>query len=185
MLRLLKLLKPAAKAAVAIAIAAIVALMLTTNHSYVTTTSMYPTIPPGSMIFIQHEPAYRVGDVIEFRGNGLIWAHRIIAIKPGGIYQTKGDNPVSSPDIFTPAITKADVIGKVVAAPHWLGFPELIAHSPAYGLSWLRYELGLAGRLGLLLAAIGFSALLLLGRRPRSDARDGCPRQDSNLRPAA
>ena len=61
--------------------AAVVAVTLFTNHSYVTTPSMYPTIPPGSEIFVSHERHYHVGQVIEFRANGLVWAHRLIAIK--------------------------------------------------------------------------------------------------------
>jgi signal peptidase I len=130
-----------------------VVVALGANHSYVTTPSMYPTIPPGSEIFVQAAPSYHVGDVIEFRGNGLVWAHRLVAIKPDGSYVTKGDNPENAPDVFIPAIRKGDVIGKVVFAPHWLGFPELILHHPAYGLSWLRTELGVPGRVGLVLLA--------------------------------
>lgn len=136
------------------------AVALATNHSYVTTTSMYPTIPPGSMIFVEPQSHYQVGDVIEFRNNGLVWAHRLVAIKPGGVFVTKGDNPHNSIDVFNHPTTKGDVIGKVVAAPRWLGFPELIAHHPSYGLGWLRYELGLAGRL-LLTIAVGVLSLLL------------------------
>ncbi len=130
-----------------------VVVALGTNHSYVTTPSMYPTIPPGSEIFVQPEPSYHVGDVIEFPANGLVWAHRLVAIKPDGSYVTKGDNPENAPDVFVPAIRKGDVIGKVVFAPHWLGFPELILHHPAYGLSWLRAELGVPGRVGLVVLA--------------------------------
>ena len=44
-----------------------------TNHSYITTPSMYPTIPPGSMIFVSPATQYHVGEVIEFRANGIAW----------------------------------------------------------------------------------------------------------------
>lgn len=161
------------------AIAACTVLAFTTNHSYVTTPSMYPTIPPGSEVFVSAEPSYHVGDVIEFRGNGLVWAHRLIKINPDGTLVTKGDNPQNSPDVFVPALTRKDVIGKVTLAPRWLGFPELIWHHPGYGLSWLRAELGLTGRIGFvavvallaLLAATGFRPLT--GLRRRRDERDG------------
>jgi signal peptidase I len=158
------LLRIAATAAAVLFVTTVI-LMITTNHSYVSTPSMYPTIPPGSMIFVEHESHYHVGDVIEFRGNGLVWAHRIIAIKPGGVFVTKGDNPQNAPDIFTPPTTRVDVIGKVVVAIPWLGFPELIVHSPAYGLAWLRFELGIFGRVALLLAALGLSTFVALGGR--------------------
>ena len=140
-------------------IAAVAGIALFTNHSYVTTPSMYPTIPPGSMIFVSPQAHYHVGEVIEFRANGLTWAHRLIAIKPNGDFVTKGDNPQNSPDVFIPAVTAKDVIGAVTHAPRWLGFPELILHHPRYGLAWLRAELGITGRVVVVLAA----GLLALG----------------------
>jgi signal peptidase I len=130
-----------------------------TNHVFVTTPSMYPTIPPGSLVFIHKEPRYRVGDVIEFHGNGLEFMHRIIKIGANGDITTKGDNPQNAPDYFDPPTTASDVIGKTVLSLKWAGFPELIARHPAYGLSWLRAELGLRGRLSvLLLSAVFFFA---------------------------
>jgi signal peptidase I len=134
------------------------------NHSYVTTPSMYPTIQPGSEIFVSHEANYHVGQVIEFRGNGLVWAHRLVEIKPNGDFITKGDNPENARDVFVPALTQADVIGVVTHAPRWVGFPELIAHHPAFGLSWLRAELGLSGKLGLV-GVVGLLSLISAGRR--------------------
>jgi signal peptidase I len=139
-----------------------------TTHAYVTTPSMWPAIPPGSMVFVQHESSYHVGDVIDFHGNGLDYTHRIIKISPSGVITTKGDNPENSPDLFMPPTTRADVIGEVVAAPRWLGFPELIAHHPGYGLAWLRTELGLWGKI-VLAAAVGAVAWLAI--RPRRGER--------------
>jgi signal peptidase I len=148
-------------------IAASAYIELATNHAYVTTPSMAPTIPPGSLLFIDKEPVYHVGDVIEFRANGLQFAHRIIRINAAGDIGTKGDNPANAPDVFLPPVTSADVIGKVVAAPRWLGFPELILHHPSYGLAWLRTELGLWGKL--LVMAVGGALVTIatmLRRRP-------------------
>lgn len=143
--------------------------MLLSNHSYVTTPSMYPTIPPGSEIFVSHEKAYHVGDVIEFHANGLTWAHRLIKINPNGTFVTKGDNPQNTPDVFVPAITAKDVVGKITHAPRWLGFPELILKHPGYGLSWLRAELGAGGKIGLV-AVVGLVSLLS-GWTPRKRRR--------------
>jgi signal peptidase I len=144
---------------------------LCTNHVYVTTPSMYPTIPPGSLVFIQKKPRYQVGDVIEFHGNGLIFMHRIIKIGKTGDITTKGDNPQNAPDVFATPITAADVIGKVAHSWKWAGFPELILHHPGYGLEWLRAELGLRGKLALLMVcAILAIAADRLRARPKSEA---------------
>jgi signal peptidase I len=150
--------------------AAVVAVTLLTNHSYVTTPSMYPTIPPGSEIFVSHENHYRVGQVIEFRANHLVWAHRLIEIKPDGSFVTKGDNPLNSPDVFVPPLTQADVIGAVNFAPKWLGFPELILHRPSYGMAWLRAELGIWGRVALIAATLVSVLVWPTGKNHRADA---------------
>lgn len=151
-------------------IGGIFVLAFLTNHSYVTTPSMYPTIPPGSEIFVRPQSDYHVGQVIEFHANGLTWAHRLVAIKPNGAYVTKGDNPENAPDVFVPALTRKDVVGAVVSAPRWLGFPELIVHHPSYGLAWLRAELGLPGKLLLIGIALGVSLLSGSARRRKRDA---------------
>lgn len=145
---------------VAVLFAGVAALSAKTNHSYVTTPSMYPTIPPGSEIFVTPQTHYHVGQVIEFHANGLTWAHRLVKINPDGTFVTKGDNPQNAPDVFVPALTQKDVIGAVTHAPRWLGFPELILHHPSYGLAWLRAELGLLGKI-LFVAVVGLISLLL------------------------
>ena len=137
-----------------------VGLLATTNHSFVTTPSMWPTIPPGSMIFVRPERSYKVGDVIEFRANGLIWAHRLIAITKGGDYRTKGDNPQNVPDVFVPPVTRSDIIGKVVAAPRFLGFPELALHRPGYAFDWFITEIGIGGKIAILGAEIVLLSIL-------------------------
>ncbi len=141
-----------------------------TSHSYVTTPSMWPNIPPGSLIFVRSEPSYHVGEVIEFRANGLVWAHRLIGITHAGDYVTKGDNPANVPDIFVPPVTKQDVIGAVVAAPRFLGFPILAMKHPSYALHWFVTELGTAGKLAVLMIELLLFAWLLKYRR-RTDAK--------------
>jgi signal peptidase I len=147
-----------------------IVLFLTTSHAYISTPSMYPTIPPGSMVFIEPQRTYHVGEVIEFKGNGLLWVHRLVKIEPNGNLVTKGDNPQSTPDIFVPSTTMTDVVGSVVVSVPYLGFPELIAHDPSYGLSWLRAELGLTGKLVLLALVAVISALLVTRKRRPADA---------------
>ena len=140
------------------------------THGYVTTPSMYPTIPPGSLVLVRPEPSYHVGQVIEFRRNGLDFVHRIIAIDSRGDITTKGDNPRNAPDAFVPPTTGADVIGVVYSAPRFLGFPSLIAHHPYVGLAWLRTELGVPGELAVSLLAGLLVLLVTADRRPRKGA---------------
>lgn len=151
-----------------LALSAGIVLFLSTHHAYIDTPSMYPTIPPGSMVFIEPQKTYHAGEVVEFKGNGLLWVHRLVKIKPNGTLVTKGDNPQSKPDVFVPATTMNDVVGSVVVSIPYLGFPELIAHDPSYGLSWLRAELGFVGRLIIVVIVVGPCALVVLSRPRRS-----------------
>jgi signal peptidase I len=143
------------------------------NHNFVSTPSMYPTIPPGSEIFVRPTNQVRVGEVIEFRANGLSWAHRLIKINADGSLVTKGDNPENAPDVFVTPLTRSNVFGVVTHAPRWLGFPELIAHRPGYGLAWLRTELGLAGKVALTILG-GLVAYVLSA--PGARSRKACHR---------
>jgi signal peptidase I len=142
--------------ALLLALTGVVAAYVTlfTNHVYITTPSMYPTLPPGSIAIIEKAPTYKVGDVIEFRGNDLLFLHRIIRISSSGDITTKGDNPENAPDFFDPPTSKATVIGKEVIEIPWLGFPELFAYHPGYALAWLRGELGTKGRLEVVVACL-------------------------------
>ncbi|MHB1739308.1 MAG: signal peptidase I, partial [Actinomycetes bacterium] len=146
-------------------VSVLMGLFIRTNHAYVTTPSMYPTIPPGSMVFIEPRASYHVGEVIEFHANGLLWVHRLIAIRPNGDFVTKGDNPESTPDVFAPPTTAKDVVGTVTFSVPFLGFPQVFAHDPAYALGWLRAELGLRGKLALLLVAICVGFFVTASRR--------------------
>ncbi|HUV57946.1 MAG TPA: signal peptidase I [Acidimicrobiales bacterium] len=153
----------------ALVVSAGIVVILLTNHAYVSTPSMYPTIPPGSMVFIEAQHTYHVGQVIEFKGNGLLWVHRLVKIEPNGDLVTKGDNPQSTPDVFVPPTTMRDVVGTIVVSVPYLGFPELIAHDPSYGLSWLRAELGITGKLVVLALAAVVCALLITRMRRSVD----------------
>ncbi len=163
-------------AAFVLVMAGVLAALVTlfTNHVYVTTPSMYPTLPPGSIAIIDKQLTYKVGDVIEFRGNGLVFLHRIIRISPSGHITTKGDNPENAPDFFDPPTTKADIVGKEVLGLPWLGFPELFVHHPEYALAWLRGELGMKGRVEVtMVCALFFFAYgALIDLKPETEPSD-------------
>lgn len=89
--------------------------------------SMEPQIHTGSIVFIQNEAAYKIGDIITFvpqtskRGDTV--THRIYAIKNKNgetLFETKGDaNKV--PD--TELVPSSSVLGKEIFAIPFLGFP--------------------------------------------------------------
>lgn len=94
---------------------------------YVTTGSMEPTIPTGSLIVVKSQEEYQVGDIITFYSNdsaiyGLPNTHRIMEIstEDGISYRTKGDANASVDVLWT---AEGDVIGKMVgqvSASQWV-----------------------------------------------------------------
>jgi signal peptidase len=82
------------------------------------TGSMAPTIPVKSAIVVR-ENRFHVGQVVVFRENGYIVAHRLMSINPDGTINTKGDANRSLDPWHAP---KSSIIGGVVAAPHGVGF---------------------------------------------------------------
>lgn len=95
------------------------------------TGSMSPGIPPESAVVVR-EGQYRVGDVVSFTEHGSVVTHRLIAIHPDGTIETKGDANRSADPWRVPV---ADVIGRVVAAPHRLGYLLMYMRTPAGGAS--------------------------------------------------
>lgn len=97
---------------------------------YVSTGSMEPTIPTGSLVVVKQADAYEIGDVITYISRddaiyGCANTHRIIGIAQGADgtqYQTQGDaNGV--PDALL--VPEADVIGKVAVQLgifKWVGY---------------------------------------------------------------
>jgi signal peptidase I len=92
------------------------------------TGSMTPTIPIGSAVVVRRGPV-RVGEVITFRPHGAtaVVTHRLVGIYSDGTLMTKGDGN-NAPDADD--VTRADVVGRVVAAPQHVGaWLEFAFHS--------------------------------------------------------
>ena len=92
----------------------------------VNTGSMLPTIQPNSAVIVE-EGVYRVGQMISFRtANGVV-THRLIERRSDGSLVTKGDaNTTVDPGFVSPA----SVIGGVIAAAPFLGYPLVYLKSP-------------------------------------------------------
>lgn len=98
----------------------------------ITTTSMLPSIAPGSVIVTSPQLKYRKGEIITFKEKsaktgfetGRILTHRIIEFKKESetSYLTKGDgNEIPDPSF----VEKSQVLGKVVAVIPFIGYFEL------------------------------------------------------------
>ena len=76
--------------------------------------SMHPTLKPNDFIITKEQSSYKVGDIITFvsKDTKKITTHRIVQITENG-FITRGDYEFVSGD--DKEITKADIIGKVVA----------------------------------------------------------------------
>lgn len=96
----------------------------------VTSSSMEPAVPAGSIIFINNSGAIQKNDIITFRmgpGNKSFTTHRVVDIKEiKGIsmYQTKGD-AVKDPD--TELVATGRVAGKMLFAIPFVGYPAAFA----------------------------------------------------------
>lgn len=96
------------------------------------TSSMYPVITPGSMLFI--EPAtpgqVQLGNIIEFHApwaNGTLFAHKVVDIvKENGttLFRTRGiNNPVNDPQL----VPGSDLVGIVKLHVPYLGYAFIYA----------------------------------------------------------
>ncbi|HDQ88596.1 MAG TPA: signal peptidase I [candidate division WWE3 bacterium] len=99
----------------------------------VTSGSMEPRIPKGSLILIEKTTSAKKGEVITFRvDSGSLITHRVIEIEKLGwdkLYYTKGDAN-DSPDGI--ALSSTDIVGKVVFTLPYIGYVLKFAVSPLF-----------------------------------------------------
>lgn len=90
--------------------------------------SMYPVIKRGDIVILEKTSLekLKIGDIIEYRLNGLSIIHRVKEIKEnykqGTTLITKGDNNQSKDAKY---VTKDQVHGKIVSIVPKLGYPTL------------------------------------------------------------
>lgn len=130
-------------------LATVACLVLGVRPMVVTSGSMSPAIPAGSLAFAQPQPVdgVRVGDVVTVdTGRRSRVMHRVVAVAPAGsrtALTLKGDAN-ATPDARPYVV---DRVGAVRLHVPWLGYP----------VSWLSTPWGLVG-LGTLAAALLFLA---------------------------
>ena len=115
---------------IVIAASAILLLMLFGIHPYaVKTGSMEPTIPTGSLCFVNHRISLEEiheGDVIAFRVGELLVTHRAVRIDGEGV-TTKGD--ANNTEDQGAKVTRANYIGKTVFWVPFIGKAVLFIRS--------------------------------------------------------
>lgn len=84
----------------------------------ITSGSMRPKIPMGSLILIKPQNSYVVGDVVTFRDGQRLVTHRIFAELPDSRFQTRGDANTAADRL---AITKEQILGQMVISIPRLG----------------------------------------------------------------
>lgn len=119
----------------------------------VTTGSMEPDLPAGSLVVAHAQSDYRVGDVISFRQGDAVVTHRVIGQTPQG-FRTAGDAN-NTPDRETVPLDA--VLGRVVVCLPWAGA----------ALMFLREPIGI-----LLLAAVGAILIFLPKKRGKEQYED-------------
>lgn len=95
----------------------------------IATGSMIPNLKVGELIVIKDSDNYRTGDVITYAKNNTYITHRIVNIDGDNIV-TKGDNNNTNDE----AITKKDVVGKMVLKLRVIGFINYLFTKP---LTWV------------------------------------------------
>jgi len=99
----------------------------------ITTGSMAPTMPAGSMAYIERaEGPFAVGDVLTFQRGTERFTHRAVEVVPDGSgsnwYVTKGDH--NETDDAQP-VHDRQVEGRVVWSAPWLGVASVALDQPA------------------------------------------------------
>ena len=97
-------------AAAVILAAAAVMLVFRWQPAVVMSDSMKPAYGAGSLILIDRNASYGIGDPIAFHTGGVFVTHRLVD-EEDGMLVTKGDNNQSED---TARITREDVTGKVI-----------------------------------------------------------------------
>ena len=135
--------------------------------------SMEPTLPVGTIAFIQPSESLTPGDIITFQQDGTPrpTTHTFIGYAEDGSLETKGDANLS-PDVYMTPLQHADVLGKVMFV-----FPFLTA---AY---WVSVK-GVLSLIIVALMAISIIVVLVKNRNKEGLPSDTVPEETRELTPA-
>lgn len=110
-----------------------------TENSYgnkfypIITSSMYPKIKPGSLIYSQKEDIYQVGDIVSYAektkegiSTGRVFTHRIIEKSDEGKFILRGDANINNDPL---EIENKQIQGKVSFILPYLGYLDILTRS--------------------------------------------------------
>jgi hypothetical protein len=140
--------------------------------------SMWPAIHHGDRVLVAHGCAgVRRGDVLVFRRDGQLIAHRVMRITGGDAdptFVTKGDNAPQ----FDPPLSADEIVGRVLAVERdgqhmsldtpawralgWLAAVGTLAWTRLYGWGWELKQRGLGPQPNRVTAALRRGALAAL-----------------------
>ena len=122
------------------------------------TSSMEPTLPPGTLVVVKPEPIddIRVGDVMTYQiqsGKPAVVSHRVIAISSSSdgsrAFTTKGDNNA----VADPTVVAGQVKGVVWYSLPWIGYVSTAVNGP--DRSWLIPAIAVV--------LLGYAGFMILG----------------------
>jgi signal peptidase I len=91
------------------------------------TGSMAPTMPVGTMAYVQHQEDYQVGDPVTYVLDHQTITHRIVVDMGGGFYRVQGD---ANPGEDAQAISRGMILGKVVWSVPAMGTVTKVLSQP-------------------------------------------------------
>ena len=108
---------------------ALFVLLHTVVHvEYISTNSMSPTIPAGSLVVDTNVSTVHIGDIITARDpySGSVATHRVMGVASNGGIITKGDANKDTDTHYVPMTIK-DVLGRVLFSfPIWTGIAVFV-----------------------------------------------------------
>lgn len=84
----------------------------------ITSGSMSPAVPTGSLVVLDTDDSYNAGDIVSFKAGNMIITHRIVEKKKNQEFVTKGDANLTKD--FSHVLEKK-IMGKVILSIPYIG----------------------------------------------------------------
>lgn len=85
----------------------------------ITSGSMSPAIPTGSLVVLNTDDSYKAGDIISFKAGNMIITHRIVDKKNNQEFVTKGDANLTKDFSY---VSEKEIMGKVILSIPYIGY---------------------------------------------------------------
>lgn len=85
----------------------------------ITSGSMSPAVPTGSLVVLNSDDSYKVGDIVSFEAGNMIITHRIVEKKSNQEFATKGDANLTKDFSY---VSEKEIMGKVILSIPYIGY---------------------------------------------------------------